>query len=295
MNKKVQFKINRVKSLLVIFICLFLGMSNVSASSMIQAKLQKKISLNLKDVSLRVVLEEMQKQSKVGFVYKYETDLESLITKSVSLSNVTVEEALNHVFRNTPFTYKIINDAVTIIKHTATQQAKRFNLNGKVIDGSTKRPIVGATVIVLGTSTGYITDENGAYSINITVGESIEVSFVGMKQVVKKIGSEIKELNITMELDQMNIESVVVTGYGNVAKRNYTGAVTTVKAEDILVAGAGSIDQMLQGIVPGMLVQTRTGMVGASPKIRVRGTSTLLGNQEPVWVVDGVIDRKSVV
>ena len=60
---------------------------------------------------------------------------------------------------------------------------------------------------------------------------------------------------------------------------------------DILMAGASSVDQMLQGVVPGMLVMNKTGLVGASPKIRVRGTSTLLGSQEPVWVVDGVIQR----
>ena len=78
------------------------------------------------------------------------------------------------------------------------------------------------------------------------------------------------------------IDEVVVTGYGNIAKGNYTGASTTVRAEDIMMAGVSSIDQMLQGVIPGMLVMNQTGMVGASPKIRVRGTSTLLGSQEPV-------------
>ena len=68
-------------------------------------------------------------------------------------------------------------------------------------------------------------------------------------------------------------------------------ASTTVKASDVMMAGVSSIDQMLQGVEPGMLVMNKTGMVGASPKIRVRGTSTLLGSQEPVWVVDGVIQR----
>lgn len=94
---------------------------------------------------------------------------------------------------------------------------------------------------------------------------------------------------IVLEEDSKAIGEVVVTGYGNVIKGNYTGAATTIKADDILMPSVSSIDQMLQGVVPGMLVMNKTGMSGASPKIRVRGTSTLLGSQDPVWVVDGVV------
>ena len=96
-------------------------------------------------------------------------------------------------------------------------------------------------------------------------------------QEVKYAGQD--SINVVMKDDVEVLEDVVVTGYGNMSKGNYTGAATTMKAEDIMMAGVSSIDQMLQGVVPGMLVQQGTGMVGASPKIRVRGVSSLLGSQ----------------
>ncbi|MFB6457089.1 SusC/RagA family TonB-linked outer membrane protein [Chitinophaga sp. Hz27] len=98
-------------------------------------------------------------------------------------------------------------------------------------------------------------------------------------------------LNITLKKRGYDMGDVVITGYMNVNKKNYVGAVYSVKADDIKVAGETSIDQMLQGVVPGMSVMTQSGQVGSTPKIRIRGTSTILGNQEPVWVVDGVIQR----
>ena len=96
---------------------------------------------------------------------------------------------------------------------------------------------------------------------------------------------------MTLEEDVVTFDEVVVTGYGNVDKGNYTGAATNVDMNNVVMPGVPSIDQMLQGVVPGMLVTNTSGLVGASPKIRVRGTATLLGTQEPVWVVDGVIQR----
>ena len=115
-------------------------------------------------------------------------------------------------------------------------------------------------------------------------------SFVGMEtQEIMYTGKD--TINVVLREDVKQMNEVVVTGYGNISKGNYTGATTTVRAEDILMSGATSVDQMLQGVVSGMLVRNTTGLVGATPKVRVRGTSTLLGSQEPVWVVDGVIQR----
>lgn len=84
-------------------------------------------------------------------------------------------------------------------------------------------------------------------------------------------------INVVMKEDVKTLEDVVVTGYMNINKGSYVGAVTSVKVDDIKVAGVTSIDQMLQGVVPGMTVRMNTGQVGANPKIRVRGTSYFAG------------------
>ena len=85
------------------------------------------------------------------------------------------------------------------------------------------------------------------------------------------------------------LEEVVSYGYYNVDKRHMTSSVTSLKAEDIMMPGVSTIDQMLEGHVPGMIFMQNSGQVGASPKLKIRGTTTLLGNQAPLWVVDGVI------
>lgn len=96
---------------------------------------------------------------------------------------------------------------------------------------------------------------------------------------------------IVMEEDIYELEAVnvVETGYGTIDRRHLTSSVTSVRAEDILVPGMSSIDQALEGRIPDLVLMSNSGEVGATPKIRVRGTSTILGNREPLWVLDGIV------
>lgn len=100
-----------------------------------------------------------------------------------------------------------------------------------------------------------------------------------------------KDLVVVLEDDSREMEEVVVTGYQTVKKSNMAGSVSTVKGEDLVITGTESLEQMLQGKLPGVVITNQNGMVGTRQKVRVRGTSTLLGSQEPVWVVDGIIQE----
>lgn len=97
------------------------------------------------------------------------------------------------------------------------------------------------------------------------------------------------QLSIKLEDDENMLEDVVVTGYQVINKRALTSAVTTLKAEDILRPDALSIDQMLEGQIPDMMYMSNSGEAGVAPKIRIRGTSSIIGNREPLWVVDGIV------
>ena len=139
---------------------------------------------------------------------------------------------------------------------------------------------------------GTSTDNNGHYSLNLPRVDNLSLlfSFIGMEtEEVKYAGKD--TINVVMKEDVETLEDVVVTGYMTLDKSKYVGAVDKVYAKDIMVPGESTIDQMLQGVIPGMSVRITSGMVGSTPKIRIRGTSTLLGSQDPVWVVDGVIQR----
>ena len=97
-----------------------------------------------------------------------------------------------------------------------------------------------------------------------------------------------------MHEEAAQIEEVVITGYQNIDRRKNTSAVTTVKMKDLYIQGASSIDQMLQGRIPDMMFSLNSGEVGVVPKLRIRGTSTLIGNREPLWVLDGIVMQDPV-
>ena len=106
---------------------------------------------------------------------------------------------------------------------------------------------------------------------------------------MKLTAKNAKEMHIVMHDDASSLKEVVVTGYQVLDKRSLTSAVTSVKMEDLQRADMSSLDQMLEGKVPDLLVSNNSAEVGVAPKIRIRGTSTLIGNREPLWVVDGIV------
>lgn len=106
---------------------------------------------------------------------------------------------------------------------------------------------------------------------------------------VEKEAKEGKSIHVIMEEEAATLSEVVSYGYYNVDKRHLTSAVTSIKAADIAVPGINTIDQMLEGHVPGMIFIRNSGQVGAAPKVKIRGTTTILGSTAPLWVLDGVI------
>ncbi|MEG0500223.1 MAG: carboxypeptidase-like regulatory domain-containing protein, partial [Rikenellaceae bacterium] len=166
---------------------------------------------------------------------------------------------------------------------------------GQVIDAATKKGVVGATVLIEGTTKGAISDDNGKFNFTAKEGEVINVSFIGMENKSYKIKAN--DANLTLELipSAIAVDDVVVTGYQVMSRGRSASAITPIKAKDITKIGLSSIDQMLQGKIAGMMVMNTSGEPSATPKIRVRGNSTLSGNKAPVWVLDGVILEQSVV
>ena len=153
----------------------------------------------------------------------------------------------------------------------------------------------GVAVMIKGTSIGTETNRVGNYDLDLKGRKSGVIVFSCLGYSVQEINyTGQTHMNVTLQDDMQALNEVVVTGYGNYNRSEYVGAVTQIKADEILVPGEATIDQMLQGVIPGMSVLNTTGKVGGTPKIRIRGTSTILGNQEPLWVVDGVIQTNPV-
>jgi TonB-linked SusC/RagA family outer membrane protein len=149
--------------------------------------------------------------------------------------------------------------------------------------------IPGVTVRVKGTTIGTVTDIDGKYAIAVDGADATLVfSFVGMLTQEISVGGQ-TEINITMQTDAIGLEEVVVVGYGTMKKRDVTGAVTQVTEERLLDRPAFNVAQAIGGKVAGVKVIERSGAPGSEPMIRVRGTNSINSNNDPLFVVDGVV------
>ena len=151
------------------------------------------------------------------------------------------------------------------------------------------------TILVKGGSVvlGAVTSADGRYKMMIPSALkkfSISFSFVGMESVVVEYSGK-DTINVVMKEDLKQMEEVVVTGYQVIKEKASTGAVSKVNMDDLILNGTQTLEAALQEKVPGMMVINRSGLTGTRQRVRVRGTSTLLGNADPVWVVDGVIQE----
>jgi len=165
-------------------------------------------------------------------------------------------------------------------------------ISGKILDDS-GLPLAGVTIVVDGTSKGVVSDFDGNYRIAAKTGDVLKMSFIGMKTQKITVGESLT-INVTMAEDLESLDAVVVTGYQNVKRELFTGASQSIKAEEIKLDGMPDISRALEGRAAGVSVQNVTGTFGAAPRITIRGSSSILGDTKPIWIVDGVIQEEIV-
>lgn len=159
-------------------------------------------------------------------------------------------------------------------------------ITGTVVD-ETGEPVIGASVIVVGTTRGSVTDYNGKFSINSPQdGKQVKVSFIGMIPETVNITPNMK---IVLRADNQSLDEVVVVAYGTTSLRNLTGAVSSIKSDEIKDVPGTSVDAMLQGRASGVMISTPSSSVGTAPVINIRGVSSISNSTTPLYVVDGMI------
>src|SRR6185503_13346543 len=161
-------------------------------------------------------------------------------------------------------------------------------VSGRVTSLSERNGIPGVNIVVKGTSRGSITDIDGRFTITLEPGETIVASSVGYKISEVRFENQ-SSLNIVLEEDQKILDEVVITGYKEVERKLFTGAATNIKMSDIKSPGMSDAGRMLEGRVAGVTVDNVSGTFGTSPKIRIRGNTSINGDTQPLMVVDGVI------
>ena len=170
-------------------------------------------------------------------------------------------------------------------------QAQTMTVTGVVKD-SGGVPLAGVSVFVVGTKTGVVTGYDGDYKINVAKGKTLRFSFIGFETQDIKVDKS--RIDLQMKEEALTMETVVVTGYSSVELRKSTGAVAVLSSDKLKDNPFKSVDQLLQGQLAGVDVKLTSGRPGAASKVRIRGTNTITGNAEPLWVIDGVPMQKNV-
>jgi TonB-linked SusC/RagA family outer membrane protein len=249
------------------------------------------ITLSEKDVSLEKIFREIKRQSGYTFVYT-EKLLQKAAKVSVSITNASLNQALDICFSNQPLTYSILNRMVVIKEKEKLQvnidpAAPLLGpITGKITNADNE-PLEGASITEKGTNNSAITAEDGTFSMNISKSNSVLViSYVGY--VTKEINTG-GQTSITVSLEQVssNLNDVVVVGYGTQKRKDLTGAVGSLDSRDIRDQGLIRPDQALLGKVAGVQVKPVSGQPGAAMQIRIRGIGSISAGAEPLYVVDG--------
>lgn len=266
---------------------LLISVMTVSASTFAQ-----KITLKEKNVSLDKVLKKIRQQSGYDFVYS--DDILALTTPvTVDLKNASIDEALKQSLQNQPLNYRIEDRSVTFkLKDGAILPVFKVktvaDIHGKVVD-ETGRPLPGATITVTGNINKTLTtDTQGEFTlIGVEQNAKISISYVGMiTQSFIYTGQQ--NMSIMLQPDAKELNAVVVVGYGTQRKKDLTGAVSIVTSKDLEDRPATNFGYSLEGKAAGVEVIRPSGKPQAGISIRVRGTTSITADSEPLYIVDGV-------
>lgn len=284
----------------VVFRSLLLAVGVLLMLSLKAQDTEKPVSLNVRNARLSEVLNTVRKSTGLNFFYSVD-DLDRYPTVTINVSNKPLSQLLNQLLESTDMRFTVEKNTIIIKRKPAAEAPAKKNIDTAVVIkgtvlGTKGAPLGGASVTDVNTGRSAITDAAGKFTLTTRKRTTLLVSFVGMKQKSVAVRTDAETLTQVVNLEEApnEMKDVVVTGYQTIRKAEMVGSANTIKREDMLFDGTNNLEQMLQGKLPGTVVMNQSGLVGTRPKVRVRGTSTLLSNQEPVWVVDGIIQTDPI-
>ena len=282
-------KISSLKTKMKISLFLFLLINLTFAKSLSQDK----ITMNIESGTVFEVIDEIESKTDYKFIYITNVyDFEKKI--SISVIDQSIKLVLDMIFDN-KLEYEVLGKKVFLkekaisipLKTSVLNQTEQQNeISGIVVDKN-GTPLPGASVLEKGTNNGTVTDFNGNFSLTVSNENPIlAVSYIGFTPIEIAADGQ-STINVILQEDTTGLDEIVVTGYGSSAKKDVTGAISSVKGEVFKNQPVSGLDKALQGRIAGLQVVRNGGAPGSSPKLRIRGTGTV-NNSDPLYVVDGV-------
>lgn len=260
------------------------------------ASQETRISLDMKNTTVEKVLDEIEAKSDYSFLYNH-TLINVDRKVSIDVEAKDIESVLHSLFNGTDIVYTIKDNQIILSRKAShqieTQSAQgtqqRKMVSGTVVDASGV-PVIGANVYEKGTTNGTITDMDGRFSLEASTSSTLEISYIGYTAQTIKVGHQ-NTFHITLKEDSKALEEVVVVGYGTQKKVNLTGAISTVKMDDVIGnRPVGNTAQALEGAIPGLQISRNNGKPGTTINMNVRGATSINDNTNgaPLVLVDNV-------
>ena len=269
------------KNLMIMKCCIvfvFLFSMNLSANVYSQQNL---VTLDLSDVSVEQFVEAIKQQTEQRFMYN--SKLVNQAGKvSVKVKDMKLEDVLRMVLEKVNLEFEFYNDVILIRSREETSIADQKRLIKGTVKDNKGLPLPGVTVLVKGTMTGVATDIDGKFELKCDVDTPVVLvfSFVGMQNKEITVGTQQQEVNVVLVPEAENLNEVIVTGYQKILKERATGSFSVVTAKDYKGKMETDIMSRIEGLV--------TGLVNYDNQISIRGVSTVYGNRDPLYVVDGI-------
>jgi len=262
-----------------------------------KAELEMKIDVIFDEVILHEALSHIAREAGLKLTYRGDLMVDHYVT--LKQEAMSVSEALENVLAGTGLDYKFSQDGyLLIIQADVIDNIEVYQqtITGQVTDSETGESLPGVNIFVRGTTTGTVTDLDGDYTIEVAGSDAVlVVSYVGYITQEVEVGDR-NVINLELNREVGLLDEVVVIGYGAVRRSDLTGSVSSVSTDEVTAFASANVMQALQGRAAGVHVQQNHGHPGGNISIRIRGTNSIVGDNEPLYVVDGfpVSDPESI-
>lgn len=274
-------------SALLLFTCIFALQANESYSQ------KTKVTVDLEKITVEELIDVIEEKTEYRFLYMIDdVDLDRVI--SIKAKRERVSYILDRIFKDTNTGYSIDDRQISLTKWTIPEGTPQkaivapiqSTITGTVLD-ELGAPLPGASIVEKGTTNGTQSDFDGNFSIEIADENAVlVVSYIGFATKEIPVNGQ-TNLSIAMEESTAGLEEVVVVGYGSIRRSDVTGAVSTVDSEDITALPVQDVQQALKGRAAGVRVIQNSGQPGSEVQIQIRGGNSYLGDNNPLYVVDG--------
>ena len=248
-----------------------------------QALDKSRITVAMENATVKQFLDEVERQTGIEFLYN--ADEVKNLRVTVRQTNAVARQVITQVMADIGCEIRENNGIVVVRLMKDTKG--RHTVSGYVLDED-KQPVIGAQVRIMGTKMMTVTNADGEFYFDQPMPEKarVQITYIGMQAVHLPARNN---MVVNMKSDTQMLQGVVVTGYQQLDRRNLTSSVTSKDMSELEIPGVADLSKMLEGKIPDLVSLSSSGEINATNRIRIRGTSTLIGNREPLWVLDGII------